>query len=113
LFDFSLKESGLSPADIPGYDNEEYTHMSVAVAVLSGRARAGLGIKAAALALKLDFLPIVTESYDLVIPEAYYNLPKTQALLEAIQSDEFKQRVLALGGYGVEKTGEELFRSSE
>ena len=111
LFDFSLKENGLSAADVPGYENEEYTHMSVAVAVLSGRARAGLGIKAAALALKLDFLPVVTESYDLVIPEIYYHLPKIQALLCAIQSAGFKQRVMALGGYGVERTGEELFRS--
>ncbi|MCG8548855.1 MAG: molybdopterin biosynthesis protein, partial [Desulfobacterales bacterium] len=111
LFDFSLKKSGLSAADIQGYENEEYTHMSVAVAVLSGRAGAGLGIKAAALALKLDFLPVVTESYDLVIPEVYYNLPKVQALLSSIQSDNFKQRVTALGGYGVENTGQELFRS--
>ncbi|NWH03450.1 molybdopterin biosynthesis protein [Desulfobacter latus] len=111
LFDFSLKENGLSAADVSGYENEEYTHMSVAVAVLSGRAGAGLGIKAAALALKLDFLPVVTESYDLVIPEIYYHLPKVQALICTIQSAEFKQRVMALGGYGVEQTGEELFRS--
>lgn len=112
LFDFSLEKSGLSPADVPGYGNEEYTHMSVAVAVLSGRARAGLGIKAAALALKLDFLPVVTESYDLVVPEVYYNLPKVQALLGTIQSEQFKQRVMALGGYGVDKTGQELFQSA-
>ena len=51
----------------------EYTHMSVAVAVLSGRADAGLGIMAAARALGLDFVPIVTESYDLVIPERFFD----------------------------------------
>lgn len=70
--------------------------MSVAVAVLSGRARAGLGIKTAAL--KLDFFPVVTESYDLVIPEVYYNLPNVQALLCTIQSAQFKQRVMGFGG---------------
>ena len=83
--------------------------MSVAAAVLSGRASAGLGIKAAALALNLDFLPVVTESYDLVIPEAYYNTRKVRTLLHTVRSDAFKQRVMALGGYGVEKTGEVLF----
>ncbi len=111
LLDFSLKEKRISSDQIIGYENEEYTHMSVAVAVLSGRARSGLGIKAAARALNLDFLSVVTESYDLVIPEAYADLPKVQALLETIRSSEFKERVTALGGYGVERTGDELFRS--
>ncbi|WDP91362.1 MAG: molybdopterin biosynthesis protein [Desulfobacter sp.] len=112
LLDYSLKKSGISPGDIPGYENDEYTHMSVAVAVLSGRARAGLGIKAAAIALGLDFLPVVTESYDLVIPEVYYNTRKIQTLLSTIRSTEFKQRVMALGGYGVETTGELRYRSA-
>ncbi len=112
LLDYSLKELGISPGDIPGYENDEYTHMSVAVAVLSGRARAGLGIKAAAIALGLDFLPVVTESYDLIIPEVYFHSRKIQTLLATISSDEFKKRVLALGGYGVEKTGELLYQSA-
>ncbi|MCG8615630.1 MAG: molybdopterin biosynthesis protein [Desulfobacterales bacterium] len=113
LLDYKLAELGISPSVIPGYENDEYTHMSVAAAVLSGRAKAGLGIKAAALALNLDFLPVVTESYDLVIPEVYYNTRKVQTLLATVRSGAFKQRVLALGGYGVEKTGEVLFTTAE
>lgn len=108
LFDYKLLDAGLTPADIIGYDNDEYTHMSVAVAVLSGRADAGLGIMAAARALDLDFVPIVTESYDLVIPERFFNTPNVQILLETIVGDAFKQRVQALGGYGVERTGQEI-----
>ena len=109
LLDYKLKELGISPSAIPGYENDEYTHMSVAVAVLSGRARAGLGIRAAAIALNLDFLPVVTESYDLIIPKVYFDLPNVQTLLETIRTREFKDRVIALGGYGVERTGEILF----
>ena len=111
LLDYSLKEKGISPRDIPGYETDEYTHMSVAVAVLSGRARAGLGIKAAALALDLDFLPVVTESYDLIIPEVHFHSRNVQALLATIAGDNFKDRVAALGGYGVENTGELRYRS--
>lgn len=111
LLDYKLKELGISPADILGYENDEYTHMSVAVAVLSGRVSAGLGIKAAAIALDLDFLPVVTESYDLIIPEKYVDSPMVQALLETINREDFKQGVKALGGYGVEKTGEILYQS--
>ena len=45
--------------------------MSVAVTVLSGAADTGLGIYAAAKALDLDFIPVVTEEYDLIVPEAH------------------------------------------
>ncbi len=109
LLDYKLKELGISPQDIVGYENDEYTHMSVAVAVLSGRASAGLGIRAAAIALNLDFIAQVTESYDLIIPEVYFDLPHVQVMLATIRSQEFQDRVLALGGYGVEKTGQVLF----
>jgi putative molybdopterin biosynthesis protein len=111
LLDYKLKMLGLSPSDIQGYGDDEYTHMSVAVAVLSGRADVGLGIMAAAKALNLDFIPVVTEEYDLVIPEKFFLSEKVQVLLETIQSTEFKNRVLALGGYGTENTGMEVFRS--
>ncbi|MBF0376125.1 MAG: molybdopterin biosynthesis protein [Desulfamplus sp.] len=108
LFDYKLKSLGMTPSDVIGYENEEYTHMSVAVAVLSGRADAGLGIYAAAKALDLDFIPVVTEEYDLVIPDRFFNTDKIQILLETIKTDSFKRRVEALGGYGTEKTGEIL-----
>ena len=111
LLDYKLKQLDMTPDDIPGYVNEEYTHMAVAAAVLSGRADAGLGIYAAAKALDLDFIPVVTESYDLVIPDRFYNTEPVQVLLETIGTDTFKKRVSSLGGYGVEKTGEILFKS--
>ncbi|MCF8091536.1 MAG: molybdopterin biosynthesis protein [Desulfotignum sp.] len=108
LFDYKLMKSQLTAADIAGYEDDEYTHMSVAVAVLSGRADAGLGIMAAARALDLDFVPIVTEAYDLVIPERFFNTPNVQILLETITGQAFKKRVMALGGYGVKNTGREI-----
>ena len=36
LLDFRLKQLGVDPAAIPGYETEESTHMAVAVAVVSG-----------------------------------------------------------------------------
>ena len=53
-------------------------------------------------------VPIITESYDLIIPERFFESPKVQVLLDTIGTKEFKARVLALGGYGVEKTGQVL-----
>jgi putative molybdopterin biosynthesis protein len=106
LLDFRLKELGIDPGTIRGYESEEFTHMSVAAAVLSGAADAGLGIHAAARALDLDFIPVVTEQYDLVIPEIHYKTEKIRILLDIVRGDEFKTRVAALGGYHTDRTGE-------
>ncbi|MBT3312329.1 MAG: molybdopterin biosynthesis protein [Desulfobacterales bacterium] len=105
LLDYRLGQCGIDPGKLMGYDNEEFTHMNVAAAVLSGRADAGLGIFAAAKALDLDFIPVVTEQYDLVIPEIYFETDNIQILLETINKEEFKTRVVALGGYSTDKTG--------
>ena len=106
LLDYKLNQLGMEPEKISGYDNEEFTHMSVAVAVLSGSVDVGLGIFAAAKALNLDFIPVVTEQYDLIIPEEYFEWENIRILLETISTKEFKDRVEALGGYSTEKTGE-------
>ena len=105
LLDYKLKELGIDSKSVKGYENEEFTHMSVAVAVLSGTVDVGLGIYAAAKALNLDFIPVVTEEYDLVIPEEYFESKNIRILLETINSQNFKKRVKALGGYSTEKTG--------
>jgi putative molybdopterin biosynthesis protein len=106
LLDFRLKQLGLDPGRIRGYRAEEFTHMAVAVAVLSGSADAGLGIFAAARALSLDFIPVVTERYDLVIPAEHFDTENVRILRETVVSAEFKRRVTALGGYGTAHTGE-------
>ena len=109
LLDFRLKQLGIDPSDVRGYLNEEFTHMSVAVAVLGGAVDVALGIYAAAKALNLDFIPVVTEQYDLIIPEVYFESENIQILLETINSETFKKRVEALGGYSTKKTGKVIF----
>ena len=106
LLDYELKKRGLSPARIQGYRDEEYTHMNVAAAVLSGRADAGLGVRSAASALGLDFLSVGVEEYDLVIPCRYAQDERILALLDVIRSEEFRNTVAAMGGYGTVRTGE-------
>lgn len=111
LLDYRLTELGLQPEAISGYYNEEYTHMAVAVAVLSGAADVGLGIQAAAKALNLEFIPVVTESYELVIPDEFIEKAEIRLLLDIIGSAEFKSRVAALGGYHLENTGQWMWKS--
>ena len=105
LLDWRLAQLGLDPTQINGYEREEFTHMAVAVDVLSGSADVGMGIHAAAQALGLDFIPVTTERYDLVIPKAHHNNPLVQGLLEVVATQEFKDQVMAMGGYDVRETG--------
>ena len=82
--------------------------MAVAVAVLSGKADTGLGIKSAANALGLDFVPLVEERYDLLIPGDFFETPMIQAILQIINTASFQQTVEQLGGYSTRDTGKEV-----
>ncbi|WP_031517956.1 molybdopterin biosynthesis protein [Desulfofalx alkaliphila] len=113
LLDFKLKELGISPEQVHGYQHEEYTHMAVAAAVASGSADAGLGIKAAAKALGLDFIGVIEERYDLCIPEEYWDTPIIQRLLKVMELPEFQQEVYKLGGYDLRDCGKVMWRQSD
>jgi putative molybdopterin biosynthesis protein len=105
LLDYHLDRLGIVAAEIQGYDQEEYTHLAVAAAIASGRASCGLGIKAAARALRLDFVPLLQERYDLVIPAAYAEADLLQPLFEILNAPDFREAVAALPGYDVSLMG--------
>jgi putative molybdopterin biosynthesis protein len=106
LLDYHLGELGVESNDILGYNREEYTHLAVAAAVSSEAVDCGLGIRAAADALKLDFIPLYNEQYDLVIPNEHYESPKLAPLLKLLHNTEFRQAVDALAGYDTAPMGE-------
>jgi putative molybdopterin biosynthesis protein len=113
LTDKYINELGINPAEIKGYEKEEYTHMTVASAVLSNIADTGMGILAASRALGLDFIPLAKERYDLLIPEKFLNLDMIQGLLEIIKNDQdFRDAVRELGGYDISDAGKIVFHAS-
>jgi putative molybdopterin biosynthesis protein len=108
--DYELRKLRIDGKSIAGYEREEFTHMSVGVAVASGLADAGLGVRAAAQALTLDFIPIASEQYDLLIERHFFESPRGEELLATICSESFKAAVSALGGYDTAKAGVILYR---
>ena len=106
LLDYKLNELGIEPDSIQGYDREEYTHLAVAAAVAGGRADVGLGILSAANAMGLDFVPLLSEQYDLVIPSEHYESERVQFVLSLIRGDAFRAEVDALGGYDTATMGQ-------
>ncbi|MCB6993084.1 molybdopterin biosynthesis protein [bacterium 210820-DFI.6.37] len=109
LFDYKLKQLGIEPARINGYDREAATHMAVAAAVGSDGADAGMGILSAAKAMDLDFIPIGPEEYDFAVPQEYLDLPHIQAFIEILKSEDFHSHLDELGGYSYEKAGQILY----
>ena len=110
LLDYELKRLGIDAASIRGYEREEFTHMAVGVAIASGLADAGLGVRAAARALGLDFIPVGHEQYDLLFLRSFSESERGGQLMEIICSEAFKGAVHSLGGYDTARTGEILYR---
>ena len=112
LTDKCLRELGINPADVKGYDREEYTHMGVASAVLTGVADTGLAILASARALGLDFIPVAKERYDLAIPKEFLNIDMIGHFLKIIREDnEFRETVADLGGYDISDMGKVMYEA--
>jgi putative molybdopterin biosynthesis protein len=105
LLDYHLGKLGLAPEAISGYAQEEFTHLTVAAAVASGRADCGLGIAAAAQALNLDFVPLFQERYDLVVPKTIAESDLLAPLWALLEDNEFQDMVAGLPGYDVSVMG--------
>ena len=110
LLDHELSKLAIDSARIAGYGREEFTHMAVGVAIASGLADTGLGVRAVATALGLGFILVASEQYDLLVARAFFESERGELLLKIIRSAGFKQAVAALGGYDPERAGEVLYR---
>lgn len=118
LLDYRLAKLRIRPERIDGYEREEFTHMAVASAVASGLADTGLGVRSAAQALGLDFVPVETEEFDLVLRRDFHDSAAGAALLAAVRSPELAAALVRFGGYdtkdsGAAKTTDKLHRRAQ
>ncbi|MED4227793.1 helix-turn-helix transcriptional regulator [Neobacillus cucumis] len=111
LLDEQLRINEIPSRSINGYENEETNHLSVASTVSSGKAAVGVGIEKAAKMVGIDFIPLVTEQYDLVIIKT----PKTEQLIrtvmEILSSPYFQSEINSLGDYDTSNTGKVIFET--
>ncbi|CAL96449.1 substrate-binding domain-containing protein [Azoarcus olearius] len=108
LLDELLRRADLDAAALPGYEGDEPSHAAVAQAVAAGKADAGLGILATALAHGLDFVPLVEERYHLACLKSALDEPAVAALLQLLRGPEWQSRLAALPGYRPADSGEVL-----
>ncbi|AEH50536.1 molybdopterin biosynthesis protein [Pseudothermotoga thermarum] len=99
LLDYHLQKLGIDPSHIEGYQDEEFTHLGVALKVKNGFADVGLGIALAAEIFNLDFIPLFWEEYDLLFLPEFLHDERFQLLLDVISSKDFLDFASKLKGY--------------
>lgn len=108
LLELMLAGAGLSPKDIKGYENAEFTHSAVAAYIASGMAEVGFGVQTPAARFGLEFIPLVRERYFFAVPVAALEDPLVQQVIAILQSAPFREEVEALAGYDATDTGKIL-----
>jgi molybdate-binding protein len=101
LLDRLLTDAGIAPASVTGV--EAASHLEVAMSVASGQADTGLGVRAAATALGLGFVPVAWEDFDIVLSGDA--LPAAEPLITALRDPHVHAAVNSLGGYDLTRAG--------
>jgi putative molybdopterin biosynthesis protein len=111
LLDEQLRIHGIPTKSIIGYEDEETNHLSVASAVSTGVADVGVGIEKAANIVGVDFIPLITEQYDIVMlknPESEELINKVR---EVLSSRQFLSELKSFGGYDTSQTGKVIYET--
>ncbi len=100
-----LEQADMALEDLDCIDGTARSVTDLGLAILEGRADAGLAVEAAARTLKLDFVPLQEERYDLLMRRRDYFEPPMQSLLAFARSPAFAERAAQMGGYDLSGTG--------
>lgn len=111
LLDEQLRIHGIAPSTIAGYAHEEMSHLDVASAVANGRADVGIGIEKIAKLIQVDFIPMVTERYDIVLLKTPENQPLIDMVKEILNTPDFQSEVAALGDYDISLMGQVMYET--
>lgn len=108
MLDSYLKKCGIPVRSVRGYQEIASGHLPAAWQVKVGRADCCLATKTAACVFGLDFIPLESERYDLVIRKQNLNHPGVQILLETLGRTAFRRELEGLGGYDTRIAGDRV-----
>lgn len=105
LLEVLLRQEGVDPAGIAGFEQGEFTHAAVAAYVASGMADVGFGLEPPARQFRLDFIPVITERYFLLCRTAAIDTPVIRRVIEALRDPAMQTQLAALPGYDPADSG--------
>jgi molybdate-binding protein/DNA-binding XRE family transcriptional regulator len=105
LLDKLLKQAGVPASGVQGYDRVAYGHLAAAYCVVTGEADACMATRSAAQTFGLDFVPLHSARYDLVMRRRTADLPNVKAFLDVLQRATLRRKLEVLAGYDTSQTG--------
>ena len=105
LLDKLLEKAGVAAAKIQGYERVAFGHLAAAYCVVSREAHACMATRSAAQTFGLDFVPLHSARYDLVMRKATADLPAAKAFLDVLQRATLRRKLEVLAGYDTSQTG--------
>jgi putative molybdopterin biosynthesis protein len=108
LLDSYLQRFGIESRMVKGYQEIASGHLPAAWQVKNGLADCCLATKTAACVFGLDFLPLQSERYDLILHKRNLNHPSVQVLLDTLGRTSFRRELEGLGGYDTRIAGDRL-----
>jgi putative molybdopterin biosynthesis protein len=105
LLDQLLQTAGVDAQKVQGYDRVAYGHLAAAYAVLSRDADVCVATRSAAQTFGLDFIPLHSERYDLVMRKRTADLPAVKAFLDVLHRATLRRKLEVLAGYDTSQTG--------
>jgi putative molybdopterin biosynthesis protein len=108
LLDSLLRRFGIAGKTVKGYDRIALGHLPAALRVQSGEADCCISTRAAARVFGLDFVPLATKRYDLVVRKTHLKLPQVEALLETLGRAGLRRELEGFAGYDMKLAGNRL-----
>ncbi|MBI4902995.1 MAG: helix-turn-helix domain-containing protein [Acidobacteria bacterium] len=108
LLDQLLHAAGVPARSVHGYDRVAFGHLAAAYQVVSGEVDCCLATRSAAQTFGLDFVPLRTERYDLVLQRGALESPPMQSFLDVLQRAALRRKLEILAGYDTSQTGAQL-----
>ena len=108
LLDSFLHSLGIAGKNVNGYDRIALGHLPVARQVRSGDADCCISTRAAARVFGLDFIPLATKRYDLVVRNNHLKLPQIEILFESLGRVAIRRKLEGFAGYDMRAAGDRL-----
>jgi excisionase family DNA binding protein len=109
LLEVLLARAGAGHKDLRRLEPPCLTGPDLAATIRAGNADCGIATRAAAKSAGLDFVPLLSENFDLLMRQRSYFKPSIQALIGILGQKRLKQRAAELSGYDPAPAGQIRF----
>ncbi|HTA47523.1 MAG TPA: substrate-binding domain-containing protein [Bryobacteraceae bacterium] len=106
LFDTLISAAGMSLSKVRGARNVAPGHLAAAWAVASGAADCCIAAASAARRFGLDFIPLASERFELVLHKRDLQKKAVEGVLDVLNRSRFRRQLEVVAGYDVSHAGQ-------